>query len=453
MNTHYYSGATAIADYLRPSPEKYIPLVELPEDLNPFLKKYDIHIDAKLMNTLPLGNVKSLPAWRMLEQSKGIKDKRVIEASSGNTALSLGLLAPHFGASSVHAIASPDVSEGKLTLLKLAGVDVELIQGPICPDPNDPEGAITTARQQGSLSDAINLGQYDNDANPAAHEHLTGPQLYQQLGSSIGMLCAGLGTSGTLLGTARYLQTKIPNLHVTGIVRKPNNSVPGVRTINGLAEVSFPWSEHVTEPLVEVSQKESYAKSLLLIRHGLLVGPSAGFAFAGALKQLRRLEKSGDITSLSGKHVVFICPDSPYPYANEYEKILDASLFPIIKNNSLRVKDAVIPPTVPEIDVHTVRDMTDIEIIDVREPDEFNDHHIPTATNVPLTQLPKWIKARPQDDLRHILFVCRSGNRSARATHLSLQMELSASNMKGGMIEWSAHKYPRVRSPFCPPAQ
>lgn len=465
MNKEYYSGVRAVADYLRPTPDKYIPLVELPAALNPYLEKYNIHIDAKLMNTLPLNNVKSLPAWQMLEDADNVKGLGLVEASSGNTALSLGLLAQHFGATSVQAIASPDVSDGKLALLQLAGINVKLVEGPICPDPNDPNGAIAVARREGAKSGYTNLGQYDNDANPRAHERITGPQLLEQLGEKIGMFCAGLGTTGTLLGTARYLSKKLPDLKVAGVVRTPNNSVPGVRTINGLGEVSFPWDKILTEPLEEVNEREAYSASLSLIRIGLLVGPSAGFAFAGTLRHLKRLEKSSEIESLIGKHVVFVCPDTPFPYISDYEKILDSKYFPVIENGYLRGKKTTvsqpIPTLVPEVNVNAVLSLYETQtspeamkvpaalLVDVREPDEFNDYRLPDSINIPLANLPSWIKTRKDSDPTQVIFVCRSGNRSAKATYLAKQMNINAYNMKGGTIEWSAHNYPRIKNPYC----
>lgn len=464
MNKEYYNGAQAIADYLRPVPDKYIPLVELPASLNSYLEKYDIHIDAKLMNSLPLGNVKSLPAWQMLEDAHDLNNLHLVEASSGNTVFSLGLIGQYFGAQSVQAIASPDVSDGKLALLRLAGINIKLVEGPICPDPNNPNGAIEIARQTGSQPGYMNLGQYDNDANPAAHEKITGPQLFEQLGEKIGMFCAGLGTTGTLLGTARYLNKKLPKLKIAGVVRTPNNSVPGVRTVNGLNEVSFSWSQILTEPLEEVTEKEAYRASLSLIRTGLLVGPSSGFAYAGVIRHLRRLEKSGEIESLRGKHIVFICPDTPFPYVTDYEKILESKHFPTIENDELRIKktmDRTSLVSVPELDVDTVLGLYDSKtspenmrvkdaiLIDVREPDEFNDHHLPDSINIPLSNLPSWIKTRKDQDPTQIIFVCRSGNRSARATSLARQMNINAYNMKSGTIEWSARNYPRIKSPYC----
>jgi cysteine synthase/rhodanese-related sulfurtransferase len=437
MNNEYYQGPEALRDYLRPSRNKMVPLVELPEALNPYLNEYDIHIDAKLMSTLPLGNVKSLPAWQMLEDGN-VSGVSLVEASSGNTALSLGLLAPHFGASGVTAIASPDVSEGKLALLRLTGVAVTLVKGPICPDPNDPDGAIARARKVGATPGKKNLGQYDNMANPAIHERITGPQLVEQLGDSIGLFCAGMGTTGTLLGTASFLGRRVHDIRIGGVVRTPNNPVPGVRTVTGLSEVSFDWGGVLNEPLVEVGEKESYTASLRLIRHGLLVGPSAGFAYAGLLKHLERLVQNGGIESLRGKHAVFICPDLPFPYAADYERILDKDQFPAVQNEHLRAKAMQSVATiVPEIDAN---DVTGKVLVDVRELEEYRDHHIEQSVHVPLAELPAWLKQQ-NNDTREVVFICRTGNRSARATHLARQMGVNAYNMTGGMIEWSARGF------------
>ena len=92
MNKSVYSGPEALKDFLNPWKHHETPLVELPASLNPFLKR-GIHIHAKMLNMLPLGNVKSLPAYFMMQDALG--DEReintIIENSSGNTVASLSL--------------------------------------------------------------------------------------------------------------------------------------------------------------------------------------------------------------------------------------------------------------------------------------------------------------------------------------------------------------------------
>jgi cysteine synthase/rhodanese-related sulfurtransferase len=462
MKNRYYAGVDSIANFLQPNVKEYIPLVELPPALNPYLETHDIHLDIKLMNTLPLANVKSLPAWNMLNEAQtSLFDQHIVESSSGNTVFSLGLLAKHFGAQNVTAIASNDVSAGKLNLLRLAGINVTLMDGPMCPDANDPNSTIAVARRQGKDEGWYNPSQYDNEANPGAHEKITGPQLYDQLGDDLGMLVAGLGTTGTLLGTARYLHTKITDLKVAGVVRVPNNPVPGVRTYNGLREVGLEWDSVITESPVVINEHDSYAYSLQLIREGLLVGPSAGFAYAGALRQLQLMEESNEIEALRGRHVVFIAPDSMFPYVDDYFEVLGDSYFPIINDQSsgvpyreaaqelAGVAELTAEEVLADYDCldETVMQPRHYSIVDVRTPREFADHHLPASINVPISEIFSWIKDATTE--KPIVFVCGRGSMSLRAAHQASQAGVVSYSMIGGTVVWSDHDYPRIKAPFC----
>ncbi len=462
MARRYYSGPDALKDYLQPSAQDYSPLVELPESLNPFLAEFDIHINIKLLNTLPLANVKSLPAWNMLASAENnLADATIVESSSGNTVFSLGILAKHFGANNVVAIASRDVSPGKLDLLRLAGVEIKLVEGPLCPDANDPRSSIAIAKRYGQRDGWYNPGQYDNDANPAIHRQVTGPQIYQQLGGDIAMLVAGLGTTGTLMGTADFQLQNVPALQVIGVVRAPNNAVPGVRTKNGLNEVAFEWRNAITDNLVVINEHDSYDHSLRLIRQGLLVGPSAGFAYAGVLKQLQLMKTSGEIEKLRGKNVVFIAPDSMFPYAQEYMEVLGDDYFPTIDNQldeTLNREASGEIADVAELTVHDVYndylgDTVDTmkiqhyKLVDTRKPDEFNDHHLPDSINMPYATIEEWLDT--QDKNLPFVFICRRGAISLRAAQYATQQGFTAYSMMGGTTDWSNHDYPRVKPLHC----
>ena len=119
-----FSGENAVRDFLNPDNNPYIPLVELPERLNPFSKD-KVRIFAKLMNMVPLMNVKSLPALNMLLEAKdtGKLDgvHSLIENSSGNTVFSLATIARLFGIEHTKAIVSHEVTWGKLQFLQLLG--------------------------------------------------------------------------------------------------------------------------------------------------------------------------------------------------------------------------------------------------------------------------------------------------------------------------------------------
>lgn len=462
MNNRYYSGPEALKNYLKPDKDEYSPLVELPQTLNPFLQEFDIHINIKLLNTLPLSNVKSMPAWNMLATAgRDLTNTTIVESSSGNTVFSLGIVAKHFGAKKVLAVASRDVSPGKLDLLRIAGIDVQLIEGPLCPDANDPNSSIAIAKRYGEQSGWYNPGQYDNDANPAVHRKVTGPQIYNQLDGKVAMFVAGLGTTGTLLGTAQYLGSKIPELNVIGVVRAPNNAVPGVRTKNGLNEVTFDWEKTITDDLVVVNEHDSYEHSLRLIRQGLLVGPSAGFAYAGVLKQLASMKKDGTIEQLRSKNVVFVAPDSMFPYTQEYIEVLDDSYFPVIDNQLDASSEREASSKIVDVAELTADDIYNdylgnedsmkiqhYTLVDTRDPGEYLDHHLPDSINVPYTGVSKWLDLQ-DTTAKPFVFICRRGSASLRAAQYATRQGFSAYSLIGGTTEWSNKDYPRIKPLHC----
>ena len=315
-----FTGKDAIADFLNPEKNPLIPIVELPATLNP-LANDGVRIYAKLMNMLPLGNVKSLPALNMLMQAKENNDlsgiDSIIENSSGNTVFSLAVLSRLFGILTTKAIVSHEVTWGKLQLLRLLGTEIMVNHESICPDPNDTTSGIYLAKQIGKNENWMNPGQYDNEANPQAHEKWTGPQIWEQLEGNISVFCAGLGTTGTILGTSKYLKSRSEKIITVGVARKPNNPVPGVRTPNLLNQISFDWNTYV-DHITECGTNESFESSLRLCRHGLMAGPSSGFALKGLLNFLTEQKEAGNLEALrniSGEIIaVFICPDSPLPY-------------------------------------------------------------------------------------------------------------------------------------------
>ena len=190
-----FEGKNAVRDFLNPSNNPMIPLVELPTQCNPFHKD-GVQIFAKLMNMLPLANVKSLPALNMLleaEESGRLKKVHtLIENSSGNTVFSLATIARLFGIEKTKAIVSHEVTWGKLQLLRLFGTQILVNEEPICPDPSDKESGIYKARQKGKSKGWFNPGQYDNEANPRAHAKWTAPQIWKQTDGKITLFCAGV---------------------------------------------------------------------------------------------------------------------------------------------------------------------------------------------------------------------------------------------------------------------
>jgi cysteine synthase len=315
-----FSGPDAIKDLLNPDRNPPLPLVELPAELNP-LSAQKVRIFAKLLYLLPLMNLKSLPVLTMLQ---GVSDQlegvhTIVENSSGNTAFSMAIMARLFGIRSVRAIVPVDIAPGKLELLRLAGADVRFAP---------PEGGgVALARRIGERPGFLNLDQYGNPANIAAHARWTTQQAWEQTKGKLTIYCAGLGTTGTALGAIRFFRENANAVTVVGVYCLPNNAIPGVRTIERLQEVSFDWESAVPNR-VGAGTAESYKKSLDLCRAGLMAGPSSGFALAGLLRFLEAHTDLDSFRNADGEVVaVFVCCDTPFPYLDKYSTILDPADF------------------------------------------------------------------------------------------------------------------------------
>ena len=487
MDNNVFSGDNAILDYLDPGNGPPTPLVELPTGLNPF-REAGVKIYAKLMHALPLLNIKSVPVFNMLAEAgrRGSLDgvHAIVENSSGNTVFSLGVIGRLRGIADTRAFVSHEITEGKLKLLRLFGVTPVVNEEPICPDPRDKSSGVYKAKIAGGRSGWFNAGQYDHPGNPAAHEETTGEQIWEQTGGRVAVFCAGLGTAGTMAGAGGYLKKKNGRVVNVGVIRPPNNPVPGVRTGNLLKQVAFDW-QSVTDKLQTVGTIDSYKYSLRLIRSGILGGPSSGFNLKGLLKYLEELAAGGGIDGLrdgSGEVVaVFPTCDTPLPYVDEYFKYLDAADFPGIENEELLIKagktaEAGHPSLLKTPAAEkTVREAygeifeedpgavwkkingdkavalkKGVAVIDVRRASDFDHFHVPGALNMETGFIENNLNYLAQKYKDHKIFVfCHHGNASQTAAGLLKSRGLDSYSVSGGAAAWSEENLPRQRPGVC----
>ena len=237
-----FDGPDALSDFLNPGKHPNLPLVELPAKLNPFADD-NIRIFAKLMSMLPLGNVKSVPAFNMIREKyrqgelEGVK--RIVENSSGNTVSSMALVARQFGIDQTQSYVPAEISWNKLLMLRFFGVEPIVNLEPTNPDETDPQSGVYKAKKDGEDKEAINPGQYHNEDNPKSHERWTAQQIWEQTDGKIDIFCTGLGTTGTVIGNSSFLKSKKESLQVVGAMRAPDQYVPGVRTDKLLKLVGF----------------------------------------------------------------------------------------------------------------------------------------------------------------------------------------------------------------------
>jgi cysteine synthase len=297
-------------------------LAALPKKLNPFWRD-QVDIMLCLADQTPLGNIKFLAVYGMLEAARKAGKLKgvtvVVEGSSGNTVAVLGVLARHFGIERVKAIVPRDLPIGKLDFLRL--LKVEVVFDDFIPGPGS---AAEKARAMGKMPGHINLGQYENEANPMAISKWLAPWIDRQTNKGVGVVASGLGTTGTAVGLNWYFKKRAA---IVGVNLSPNNFVPGLRTLKRIEEdVRFNWRSALAAR-IEVGRKESFEKSLRLVQEGYPAGPSSGSAYAGLLKFLQEKHRAGALDQYRNKQgklvAVVICPDGPRPYLEKYSSELD----------------------------------------------------------------------------------------------------------------------------------
>jgi cysteine synthase len=320
-NKNIFKGEKAIFNYLIPGANGPTPIIELPSRLNPYFKD-GVHIYIKLVQSVPLANIKSVPAWHMLNgiPKKELKDiKNLVEYSSGNTALSLTILSRHFGIPNMHAIITRDVPKNKQNILKLLGTNLIISDGPSCPDPQSEIGGVWDAKQMGKQKGWKNLNQYVNHDVPDGEGKTIGKELCEQFGKKLDILCVSLGTGGTLFGLGSYLKKKIPNIFVIANSIKKGDSIPGPRGEDRVHKVFFPWQK-VTDLEIPVASKPAFKMSLKLIREGIFVGPSTGMQLAGILEFLEKQKREKKLKK--NMNIALIACDTMFPYIEEYFDVL-----------------------------------------------------------------------------------------------------------------------------------
>ncbi|CAH0022481.1 unnamed protein product [Clonostachys rhizophaga] len=362
-NMNVFKGPESMRSYFDPDFAPPLPLVEIPDRLNP-LRKNGVRIYAKMMTALPCQNVKNLPALNMLLQA-GLEaeGKTIVECSSGSTVISVAMCARVLhGNDNVHAFVSNKTERSRLRTLQFFGLKPQvpspwalrvlqltassrhLYGGPGQPEILDPRGEIQRLKHWSQKSDGTwNPGQYENMDNPDSHVRWTGPQLMAQL-PEINVFCSGMGSEGCITGVGKYLKEKKPAVTVVGICNKTADAIPGPRPSALFEKVEFPW-KRVTNAVREVGSIEAYRLSMRLSREGLICGPSSGMALQGLLDFLEDEKAGGRLQSHADADTgdvscVFLCCDLPYQYMDKYfEKLTAGAVFHSIENEELTAVD------------------------------------------------------------------------------------------------------------------
>jgi S-sulfo-L-cysteine synthase (O-acetyl-L-serine-dependent) len=259
--------------------------------------RVDIYGKAEWFN--PGGSVKDRPALRMIEEGERsgalTRDKAILDSSSGNTGIAYALIGAVKGYR-VELAVPRNVSRERKRILQAYGAHV------IYTDPlAGSDGAIREAhrRYEADPEKYFMPDQYNNPANWQAHYDTTGPEIIEQTKGRITHFVAGVGTSGTLMGTGRRLREFNPRIQIVAVL--PAEDLHGIEGLKHMETAIVPgiWDENFPDLKLSVRTEDAYEMARrLALEEGILVGQSAGAAVYAALELARQISEGVIVTIL-----------------------------------------------------------------------------------------------------------------------------------------------------------
>ena len=283
------------------------PLLPLPRIGRELPARVRVFAKAEWFN--PGGSVKDRPALNIIRTALANGNlgngKRLLDSTSGNMGISYATFGASLGIPVTLAVPASASAE-RFSILRALGAEL------ILTDPTEgSDGAILMARHLAAEKPDVYwyANQYNNDANWQAHYKSTGPEILCQTDERVTHFVAGLGTSGTLIGTGRYLREQLPQVKI--IAFQPDASFHGLEGLKHMPSAIKPgiYDPAFADETREVRTEDAHEMVLRLAREeGLFVGISSGAAAVAALRLAEELEEG---------IVVTLFPDAGYKYLSD----------------------------------------------------------------------------------------------------------------------------------------
>jgi cysteine synthase B len=281
-----------------------LPLRRVTKEISP-----DVQVYAKAEWFNPGGSVKDRPAFNIIRTAVNecqlLPGMRLLDSTSGN----MGIAYATFGAAldiPVTLVLPSNASPERIAILRALGAELVLT------DPLEgSDGSIRVARRMAAENPDLYFyaNQYDNPANWQAHYRTTGPEIIDQTGGTVTHFVAGLGTSGTLTGVAKYLREYNPEIQI--IAAQPDSAFHGLEGLKHMPTAIKPgiFDPNLPDRTLEISTEKAYTMVARLAREeGYFVGISSGAAAVAALQVAGELEHGV---------VVTVFPDAGYKYLSD----------------------------------------------------------------------------------------------------------------------------------------
>lgn len=236
----------------------------------------------KLEGNNPAGSVKDRPALFMIrgaeERGEIQRGDRLLESTSGNTGIALAMVAAIRGYR-MTLIMPENMSLERRAIMKAYGAEILLVS-----EEQGMEGARDLAEKMAADGEGIQLNQFANSDNPRAHYETTGPEIWRDTAGEITHFVSAMGTTGTIMGTSRYLKEVSPGIEIVGVKPDADSSIPGIRR---WPEAYLPtiFEKFRVDREIDVSQQQAEEMTRrLAAEEGVFAGVSSGGAVHAAVK-------------------------------------------------------------------------------------------------------------------------------------------------------------------------
>lgn len=244
----------------------------------------------KLEGNNPAGSVKDRAALSMIlkaEQRGSIQSgDTLIEATSGNTGIALAMVAAIKGYRMI-LIMPDNLSMERRWAMEAYGAELILVT-----KDQGMEGARDLALSMEADGKGKVLNQFGNQDNPSAHYETTGPEIWQQTQGQITHFVSAMGTTGTIMGTSRFLKEKNESINIVGLQPQEGASIPGIRRWPKEYMPTI-YEDSRVDQVIDISQNDAEeTMKALAIKEGIFCGVSSGGSVAGALQLSKTVENA-----------------------------------------------------------------------------------------------------------------------------------------------------------------
>ena len=254
-----------------------------------------VELYLKLEGDNPAGSIKDRAAMNMLnaaEKSNLLsKNKKIVEPTSGNTGIALAMACAIKGYELI-LVMPENMSIERRAAMYAYGAEIILVS-----TDEGMEGARDKALEIAKEQDAIFLDQFANSANPEVHYHTTGPEIWNDTKGKITHFVASMGTTGTIVGTGKYLKEKNPDIQVIGVQPEEGSSIPGIRKWSPEYIPSIFRDENIDEIIYVNETNAINTMKDLAKKEGIFSGISSGGTTYVALDVIKKIN-SGLVVSI-----------------------------------------------------------------------------------------------------------------------------------------------------------